>query len=124
MSLTILYVEDTRTLADAVADVLGSEGLSVEVCADGLAALALIEGGAHYDLLMLDNELPRMRGLELVRRARALAHRRATPVIVISASEAGDEALRAGADAFLRKPQDVGLLAETVGDLIKRGRGG
>jgi CheY-like chemotaxis protein len=120
MALTILYVEDFKIVADAVKDMLGSEGWHVETCEDGLAALSLIESGEHYDLLMLDNELPRMNGLELVRRARKLPHHQRTPIIVVSASEVGTEARRAGADVFLRKPQDVGLLVGTVKELVKR----
>jgi CheY-like chemotaxis protein len=120
MALTILYAEDFKIVADAVRDMLGSEGWHVETCEDGLTALSLIKSGKHYDLLMLDNELPQMNGLELVRRARNLPHRRRMPIIVVSASEVGTEARKAGADVFLRKPQDMGLLVETVKDLVKR----
>ena len=120
MPLTILYAEDFKAVADAVSDMLVSEGWRVELCGDGLAALSLIEGGGHYDLLMLDNELPRVSGLELVRRARVLPHRRRTPIIVVSASEAGAEARGAGADVFLRKPQDLGLLVWTVKRMVGR----
>ena len=111
MNLTILYVEDDQLISEAVAEILSSEGWRVEVCADGLTALALIEGGTHYDLLMLDNELPRMNSVELARRARATAHRRRTPIVMLSASEVRAEARAAGADLFLRKPQDVGMIA-------------
>jgi CheY-like chemotaxis protein len=120
MSLTILYAEDFKAIADAVRDTLDMEGWRVEVCADGLAALSRIEGSGHYDLLMFDNELPRVSGLELVRRARQMPHRAWTPIIVVSASEVGAEARRAGADVFLRKPQDMGLLIGTVRGLIER----
>src|SRR5215207_2199770 len=98
MNLTILYVEDDRLISDAVAELLGGEGFSVEVCADGLNALALIEGGTHYDLIMLDNELPRMGGVELARRARATPHRGRTPIVMLSANEVGAEARKAGAN--------------------------
>ncbi len=120
MPLTILYVEDFKAIADAVRDALEMQGWRVEVCADGLTALSRIEGGEHYDLLMLDNELPRVSGVELVRRARLLPHRERTPIIVVSASEVGAEARGAGADAFLRKPQDMRLLVGTVRGLVER----
>ena len=120
MPLTILYVEDDRLISEAVAELLGGEGFSVEVCADGQTALALIEGGTHYDLIMLDNELPRMNGVELARRVRATAHRRRTPIVMLSASEVGAEAREAGADLFLRKPQDVGLIVRAIETLVRR----
>ena len=121
MPLTILYVEDNHVVADTVRDTLGCEGWRVELCADGSEALSLIEGGTHYDLLLLDNELPGVSGLELARRARQLPHRRATPIIIISGGDAEAQARGAGADAFLRKPQDVGLLVETIARLLDRG---
>lgn len=119
-AVTILHVEDHQTVADAVRETLESEGWVVERCDDGAAALAKIEGGAHYDLLILDNELPGMNGIELIRRARALAHRQRTPIIMLSASDVETEARRAGASAFLRKPQGVAALAETIARLLAR----
>jgi CheY-like chemotaxis protein len=97
---------------------LEEEGWRVEMCAGGFVASLLIKGEAHYDLLLLDNELPNVSGLELTRRAGTLAHRRHTPIIIISASECGSAARRAGADAFVRKPQDVGNLVEIVARLL------
>ncbi|MDX6272025.1 MAG: hypothetical protein QOD28_3248 [Acidobacteriota bacterium] len=114
----ILLVEDTEIVADAVRETLEAEGWHVETCADGLAALRLIESGAHYDLLLLDNELPNVGGLELTRTARGLDHRKQTPIVMISASECGRAARRAGADAFIRKPEGIGLIVETVARLL------
>lgn len=116
--VTILYAEDDALLRSTVAELLADEGWRVEACADGECALARLEGGARYDLLLLDNQLPGATGLELARRARSLAHRRGVPIVLLSASDCAREALRAGADAFLRKPQDVGALAETIKRLL------
>jgi two-component system, chemotaxis family, chemotaxis protein CheY len=118
--VTILHVEDHQTVADAVKDTLESEGWVVEACDDGAAALAKLEGGAHYDLLILDNELPGMSGIELIRQTKALAHRQRTPIIMLSASDVETEARRAGASAFLKKPQGVATLAETTARLLAR----
>ena len=115
---TILYVEDDALLRLTVSELLEEAGWRVEACADGRAALARIESGEHFDLLLLDNGLPGVGGLELARRARLLAHRRATPVVIYSASECGREARAVGASAFLRKPQDIGRLAEVVASLM------
>lgn len=116
----ILYAEDNRVVRLAVSDLLESEGFHVEACADGRAALGRIEGRENYALLLLDDELPGPSGIELTRRARALAHRRTTPVVVISASEVGREARRAGADAFLEKPEDINRLTATLSTLLGR----
>jgi DNA-binding response OmpR family regulator len=114
----ILLVEDTAVVADAVRETLEAEGWRVELCADGLAAARLIASDAHYDLLLLDNELPKVSGLELTYYARTLAHRKQTPIIMISASECGRAARHAGADAFIRKPQDVGRLVEIMSRVL------
>jgi len=115
----ILYAEDNRAVRLALTDLLESEGFRVEACEDGRAALVRIEGAEPYALLLLDDVLPGASGLELTRRARALAHRRATPVVIISASEVGRAALRAGADAFLKKPEDISRVVATVARLTK-----
>jgi CheY-like chemotaxis protein len=120
MSLTILYVEDYEPVQQSVKETLEFEGWRVEVCVDGLDALVQIESGARYDLLLLDNELPGMSGIELVRRARTLPHRKQTPIIMVSASEAGREARRAGAQLFLKKPEGMRTLVESIKLLTSR----
>lgn len=115
---TILYVEDDETVRHTVAEMLELEGWRVVTFADGLAAMAELEGTARYDLLLFDDELPGLRGVELTRRARALEHRRTTPVVIVSAGEVGAEARRAGADEFLRKPEAIRDLAATVARLL------
>ncbi|HZG51120.1 MAG TPA: response regulator [Pyrinomonadaceae bacterium] len=114
----ILLVEDNRAVAVAVRDALEEEGWAVRHCADGANAHREIASDAHYDLLLLDNELPGASGIELARRARSLPRRRQTPIIMFSASDCAADARRAGADAFLRKPKDIALLVETVARLL------
>ena len=118
MHLTILYAEDSQIVSDAVKETLEAEGWRVRTCADGFTACLLIKSEARYDLLLLDNELPNMSGLELTRRARGLEHRKETPIIMLSASECAREARQAGANEFLRKPQDIGKIVETVARLL------
>jgi CheY-like chemotaxis protein len=78
----------------------------------------LIKSDRRYDLILLDNELPNVNGLELTRRARELPHRKQTPIIMLSASEGVRDALLAGADVFLRKPQDIGAIVPTIARLL------
>jgi CheY-like chemotaxis protein len=114
----ILLVEDDQTVAVAVRDTLEEEGWAVRLCSDGADARREIASEAHYDLLLLDNKLPGASGIEIVRRARSLPRRRKTPIIMFSADDCEDEARRAGADAFLRKPRDTARLVETVARLL------
>lgn len=120
--VTILHVEDHQMVVDAVRYALETEGWLVEGCDNGAAALAKIESGAHYDLLILDNELPGINGIDLITRAKALAHRQRTPIIMLSASDVERDARRAGASAFLRKPQEIPALAETIARQLARQR--
>ncbi|HZG50823.1 MAG TPA: response regulator [Pyrinomonadaceae bacterium] len=115
---TILYVEDDELLRLTVQDTLELEGWRVESCGDGLAALARIESAERYDLLLFDNELPGASGIELLRHARMLPYRQHTSIVIISATDTEHEARRAGADAFLNKPDDINQLVSTIARLL------
>ncbi len=119
-AVSVLHVEDDTLVADAVNMTLSSEGWSVETCVNGAAALERLQSGARYDVLIFDNRLPDTDGLELIRRTRALAHRQQTPIIMLSADEVKMQARRAGTNAFLRKPEDVSVIAETIARLLAR----
>jgi len=90
-TVTILYVEDNELVRRAVEETLDLEGWAVKACVDGMAALKRIESKEHFDLLLLDNELPGVSGVELVRRARALpgSRRDATQVTATAVRRAG-----------------------------------
>ena len=121
MPLTILHIEDDKVVADAVKGTLEAEGWRVVTCADGAAALNRLAGGAALDLLITDDDLPHVGGLEIVRYARALPHRRHIPVIMFTASDRRGEARDAGVNVYLRKPDDTEKLIETVATLTGRG---
>lgn len=118
-AVTILLVEDNEAVAEAVRETLELKGWAVETCSDGTTALERIISEAHYDLLLLDYELPGVNGLELVERARQLDHRSQIPIIVLSARLIEAAALKAGADEFLQKPEGVSSLVETISRLLE-----
>jgi two-component system chemotaxis response regulator CheY len=119
MSLTILYVEDDRLVSQAVRQMLESEGWRVEACANGNSAMNRLAGGAAYDLLIFDNDLPGTSGLELTRYARNLPTYRGTPIIMVSASDCSAQARGAGVDLFLRKPDEIDRLVDTIKRLLE-----
>jgi CheY-like chemotaxis protein len=116
--ITILCVEDSALVRHSIVETLTEEGWRVETCADRRAARALIEGAAHYDLLLFDNGLPGASGLELTERVRQLRHRRCVPVVILSATNCAADARRAGADVFLLKPEGIMSLVEVVRRLL------
>lgn len=118
--IRILHVEDNKVAPDVVRDNLTDMGWSVVTCADGAAAAEILAGDEPFDLLIFDHDLPGRSGIELVCHARTLPHRRVVPSVMLSASNIEAEACRAGAAAFLRKPEDVNNLAATVTRLLKK----
>ncbi len=117
--ISILHVEDNKVVARLVADSLGAEGMHVGSCLSGSTALEILKGDAPYDLIIVDNDLPGLNGLELVLRAKSMAHRRHTPIIMLSGDDCEKEAWRAGVDAFLRKPEAVDQLSSTIARLLE-----
>jgi CheY-like chemotaxis protein len=122
-AVRILYAEDDQLVAAAVMETLELEGWQVETCSSGTAALGRVMSAAPFDALLFDNELPGVRGVEIARRARELPRRKRTPILMMSASECEREARAAGVDAYLRKPQDVMQLADTIRRLLAGARG-
>lgn len=117
-TIRILHIEDDKTIATVAREMLEEQGWQVQTCDDGNAAIEHISGGVHYDLLLVDYDLPGINGLDLVKRARTLAHRSRIPIAVLSATPVEAEAREAGANIFLRKPQDVGSLAKNISGLL------
>lgn len=115
---SILHVDDSKSITDLVADVLVDEGIKVESCMSGTVALRKLSSRARYDLIIVDNDLPGLSGLELVRRARKMARWRATPIVMLSGEDCENDAWRAGVDDFLRKPQDINQLAAKIERLL------
>ncbi|HYP00076.1 MAG TPA: response regulator [Pyrinomonadaceae bacterium] len=116
--VNILYAEDFPPVKLIVKETLELEGWRVEDCADGLAALLKIQSGEQYDLLLLDDDLPGMDGIALATHARTLEHRRLTPIIMLSATERRRDARAAGVNIFLKKPEGMKSLVETIKQLL------
>ena len=122
--INILYAEDYQPVKQIVKEMLELEGWRVEDCDDGLAALDKIQSGAPYDLILLDDDLPGITGMALAALARTLEHYRRTPIIMLSATERRSEARAAGVDTFLKKPEGMQSLVETIrGQLCETANG-
>jgi two-component system chemotaxis response regulator CheY len=115
----IFYLEDNERILVLVRDVLEFAGWYVKPCNSGLYAWTMLGWEKeHYDLLVLDNEADRLDGLTLIRRVRKMPHRKETPIILISLEDLAEEARAAGADAFLRKPNNLIELVDTIRRLL------
>ena len=117
-AIRILHVEDSPIVAGLVQEIAEHESWEVENCIDADAALEELVGYAQYDLLLVNFELPLLNGLELMEQIRAMPHRQCMPVVMMSGTLSEAVARKAGVNAFLRKPQDIGLLVETINRLL------
>jgi DNA-binding NtrC family response regulator len=100
----VLIVEDDHEMCRFLSELLGEEGYAVEVAHDGQAALDLY-GQAGFDVTVTDLMMPRMKGIDLVRRLREIDPDALVLVITAFGSvESAVEAMREGAFTYLTKP--------------------
>ncbi|MCB9741802.1 MAG: response regulator [Alphaproteobacteria bacterium] len=113
----VLCVQPSDTLREALIQRLSAWGAEVLAVADAADAReALAQGGAGFDLVLLDIELPDEDGLDLTRDARASA-----PVVLmapLASADVRDQALQAGAAAVLTRPVRESALLDSVMDAL------
>jgi two-component system response regulator MprA len=118
--MRILVVEDDVAVRDSLARTLRFEGHEVETAGDGLAAIDAVRAAAP-DAMILDVGLPRLDGLEALRRLRAEGV--LLPVLMLTARDSvGDRVagLDAGADDYLVKPFALQELQARLRALLRR----
>ena len=123
--MRVLVVEDEADLADAVARGLRREGYAVDVAYDGDEALDKAAVNA-YDVVCLDLNLPRVDGIEVVRRLRADQQHQPPRVLMLTARDRTRDrvvGLDEGADDYLVKPFDFDELKARVRALLRRDAG-
>src|SRR3982750_4991027 len=119
----ITLVDDDENIVTSVSLALESHGHTIKAYFDGAAGLAALENEPP-DLAILDVKMPRMDGMEVLRRLRRTTD---LPVIILtSKDEEIDEILgfNLGADDYMHKPFSQRLLIERVKAVLRRGRGG
>jgi two-component system response regulator ChvI len=119
MPVTIALVDDDRNILTSVSIALQAEGYATRVYSDGETALkALVDNPP--DMAVLDVKMPRMDGMELLRRLREKSE---LPVIFLtSKDEEIDEALglAMGADDYIKKPFSQRLLIARIRSILRR----
>lgn len=121
--MRILLVEDDDSLGEGIRTALRRGAFAVDWVQDGAAAV-LAAQQETFELIVLDLGLPRLDGIEVIRRLRAQANR--VPILVLSAREKVADrtlGLDVGADDYLGKPFDTHELLARVRALIRRTSG-
>jgi DNA-binding response OmpR family regulator len=123
-ALKIIYVDDDPILREFATVNLASDQTSVTTAADGAEALTLLEA-QRPDIMLLDLEMPRMDGFEVLEAIRASDAWRDLPVIVATGREdvaAIDRAFQAGATDFVVKPMNWRLLSYQIRYVLRSSR--
>jgi two-component system OmpR family response regulator/two-component system response regulator QseB len=121
--MRLLLVEDDQILGSSLKRSFEKHAYGVDWLTDGEAALAALTD-SEFAAVVLDVNLPRMNGVEVLRAARAKGIR--TPILLLTARDTPTqkvEGLDSGADDYLVKPFDLDELLARVRALIRRGEG-
>jgi len=120
----ILLVEDNANDAELTLRALKQRNLAnqVHVCRDGAAAMDFFADGASPvpKVVLLDLKLPKVDGLEVLRRLKGDARTKAIPVVVLTSSREEPDIERAyelGANSYIVKPVDFEAFARAVSDV-------
>ncbi len=106
----ILVVDDDAVSRSLARSLLEKNGFRVTEAGDGAAAMEQLAGGDGFALVVLDLDMPRMGGREVLERLRAAPETVRLPVVVLTGSETGEteiELMDRGADDYIRKPIDA-----------------
>src|SRR6476620_1296933 len=122
--MRILIAEHDQVLADGLLRSLRASGAAVDHVASGSEADAALLTNTEFDLLILDLGLPRMHGLEVLKRLRSRGS--SMPVLILTAADSVEERVKGldlGADDYMAKPFSLQELEARVRALTRRGLG-
>lgn len=118
---SILAVDDSASMRQMVSFTLRSSGYEVIEAVDGQDALDKL-GEREVDLVLTDQNMPRMDGLTLIRRLRTQDRFKRTPILVLTTESSDEMKMKgkaAGATGWLVKPFDPGKLLDVIKRVIK-----
>ncbi len=120
MKHRILVVDDEQNARDALKTILGEEGYDVAEAADGEEALAVL-ASFRPEAVLCDIRMPKLDGLEVVRRARADGYIGSFIMMTAHGTiETAVQAMKDGAEDFLAKPVDVGAVLARLEKVLEK----
>lgn len=122
-NLKILVVDDFSTMRKIVKDLLNELGFShYDEADDGETAWPMIQSG-QYDFIVSDWNMPKISGVELLKKVRAHPDLKKTPFLLITAEAKRSqiiEAAEAGVDGYIVKPFTAATLYESIHQILKK----
>ncbi|MCX9083869.1 MAG: response regulator [Candidatus Methanoperedens sp.] len=118
----ILIVEDDMMNMKLVSDILDSLDLNVHKATDGFEALKMVDKD-HYDMIIMDIELPVMDGIETTRKIKAIPRNNKIPIIALTAfAMKGDREkfLDLGFDHYMSKPIHVTDFINLINEILEK----
>jgi two-component system sensor histidine kinase RpfC len=116
-SLNILLAEDNKVNQEVIGEILRQVNHNVHIVEDGEQALDALAGDEDYDLVLLDMNMPKVSGLDVLKQFRFMDTSASTPVLMLSADalpETIKECMEAGANDYLTKPVSLASLLESI----------
>ena len=114
MSLSVLAIDDSRTIRELLKQALGTAGMTVTTANDGVEGVGAF-GKGSFDAVITDINMPNMDGFGVIESIRAGAGNRRVPILVLtteSGPELKDRARKSGATGWIVKPfDDVSLVS-------------
>ncbi|MBD9407355.1 response regulator [Acidovorax sp. ACV02] len=118
--LQLLLAEDNALNQEVAGELLRQLGFAVDVAGDGTIAVERARE-RHYDLILMDIQMPHLDGLQATRQIRALPGHAQTPIVAMTANAFAEDraaALAAGMNDHLPKPVDPAQLARVLARLL------
>ncbi len=127
-NLEIVLIEDDADDVELLQEALHSYkvGFSLTVIKDGSAALSFCESGAFLpDIIVMDFNLPRVHGREVIRSIRCNEKFAKVPILILSTSSSKEDieyAYKVGADKYLVKPTTIEAIRDTIKTILQLAR--
>jgi two-component system autoinducer 2 sensor kinase/phosphatase LuxQ len=116
--MKILIVEDSRGQSILIHKIIQKNGShEVLICEDAFEAFATIKAVSSFDVVILDNQLPYVSGMDLLRKIKNTKSLASTPVLICTADKDYESFKSLGADACLHKPFTSDKLFEALNQL-------